>query len=490
MSSKTTNTGVVPPNAYDPFETIRTIYSPDPQDMRTLAHAKRFLERWTGDAEFRQRILSGTSTLADGARTCGCEVDVSSLRPVFHPDFVAFRADADERTWPLTAMWERFITGSLSSRRHLTIAGYTSGRNPDYDMWRMRQMGRAFFDLGASGFGIVHPPVAIELSSGCSVGCAFCGLTADKFGGHASLAGDGRREWEDTITSLKEFFGEGLKTGFLYWATDPLDNPEYIDYLDIWQRHVGVYPQTTTAIPLRHIDLTRAAMQRWDAHRGVPNRFSILTTRLLREVHDTFTPEELFGVELVLQNKGATTRKTLTGRPYIRIQDAAASVDQRPAADMASGTIACVTGFIINIRERTVKLVSPTMASERWPNGYVEFETCTYSDGRALNTVLHRLREEHMKSKLTGASPIRFTSAVRFSNNGGVVRLEGQSASIENPNFARVGELLQVSTPTPLELLRTLTGQGSDPIAVIGTIEHLWSSGAIEHVASELVPSA
>lgn len=477
--------------AYDPFETIRSIYSPDPQSERTLAHAKRFLERWTGDAEFRQGILGGTVTLTDGARMCGCDIDVSSLRPVFHPDFVAFRADADERTWPLTVMWNRFISGSLTSRRHLTVAGYTAGSNPDFDMWRMRQMGRSFFDLGAAGFGIVHPPVAIELSSGCSVGCAFCGLTADKFGGHASLAGDGRQDWEDTIASLKDFFGDGLKTGFLYWATDPLDNPEYIDYLDIWHREVGVLPQTTTAIPLRHVELTRAAMRRWEKHRGVPNRFSILTTRLLREVHDTFTPEELFGVELVLQNKGATTRKTLTGRPYIRIHDTAdATAQRRPAADMASGTIACVTGFIINIRERTVKLVSPTTASERWPNGYVEFESCTYEDGRSLNAVLHRLREKHMRSKLTGSSPIRFTRAVRFSRDGGVVRLEGLSASIENPNFAAVGELLQVSTPSPMELLQTLTGQGSDPIAVIGTIEHLWSSGAIEHVADELVPSA
>lgn len=480
-----------PPAPHDHFEVFRSIYSPDPQTLRTLAHVKRFLERWTGDAEFRHALLSGSQTLSEAARACGCEIDVASLLPVCHPDFVSFRAEANEQTWPLTAMWDRFIQSSISNRRQLTMAGYSGGSNPDYDVWRTRQMGRAFFDLGLSGAGIVHPPVAIELSSGCSVGCAFCGLTAEKFLGHASLAGHGREEWEDTISSLQDFFGDGLKTSFLYWATDPLDNPEYLDFLDIWHRRVGALPQTTTAIPLRDVAMTRAVLQRWNEHRGIPNRFSILTTRLLREVHASFTPEELFGVELVLQNKGATTRKTLAGRPYIKVHDAEAQAsDQRPAADMSAGTIACVTGAIVNIRERTVKLVSPTVASERWPNGYVEFDRRAYENGQALKSVLHGMRERHMRSKLTGSVPIRFSSAVKFSHQGEAVRIQGLAASIENQNFAAVGDLIERSTPSPVDVLRTLTERGADPVAVVGTIEHLWSSGALEHVDAALVPSA
>ena len=48
---------------------------------------------------------------------------------------------------------------------------------------------------------------------------------------------------------------------------------------------------------------------------------------------------------------------------------------------MEGGTIACVSGFLFNMVERNVRLISPCNASERWPLGYRIYDEGTFTDG-------------------------------------------------------------------------------------------------------------
>lgn len=478
--SQMRSVSIRPFKSADPMSRFGELYSPEPTVEVQLAHVKRFLERWTGDDVFRSSILNGQISFETAAAVAGCRLDVGSLLPVFHPDFVGFRNDATADTWPLTALWNEFIGSALQIRNELVGAGYSQGVNEEFDSWRARQIGRTFLDLGAVSASIVHPVVAIELSSGCSVGCSFCGLTAERFRGHATLSDAEVPAWKETILALKSFFGDALKTGFLYWATDPLDNPDYLKFLDLWIAHVDAVPQTTTAIPLRNLDMTRDVLQRWRHKRGIPNRFSILTTKMLCEVHSTFTAEELFGVELVMQNKGSQSTKTLAGRPLMKI--AAEGQPKKVAERMSAGTVACVSGFLINIKEKTVKLVSPTVASDEFPNGYIEFASERYENPGHLAQVLAALRKAYMGDRLVASVPIRFSKGVGYSEEHGVPRVVGRAASISNPAYSLVGPHINTSTKTPMHIVQSLAAMGEPPVKVVGLLEHLWSNGVIEHV--------
>jgi hypothetical protein len=162
------------------------------EELREIAHIKRFLECYSGDADFREKVYSGQHSLKQLARNRNIKLsDLESLRPVFDPQFAHFRQDATTDTWPLTAKWDEYYLTVLNTLPYYAQMGDSDGEFKAFDEWRQKQVVRTLFDVGASASRLVHPPVAFELSDGCSVGCWFCGISADKFNGHFNLDEDG-----------------------------------------------------------------------------------------------------------------------------------------------------------------------------------------------------------------------------------------------------------------------------------------------------------
>ena len=453
----------------------KALYAINAETRHVLSHSKRFLERWIGDGEFKSAVLEGELSLEDAQDACGCRIDVRTLLPVFHPEYRLFRSAATSQDWPLTYLWDQHISNHLKIRDSIPSYGGSQGITPEFDLWRMRNMGRAAFQLDAAASGITHPPVAFELSSGCSVGCWFCGVSAKKFAGHAALANGGDAEWRATLEAVKAVLGPGMQCGFCYWATDPLDNPEYIEFLEIFEDVVGVIPQTTTAIPLRNVALTKRVIAEWEKRKSTPNRFSVMTKRQLLDIHERFTPEELFGVEIVLQmaTDGAIT-KFAAGRNMPGL------AKKEPTLE---GTIACVTGFLINVVERTVKLISPTMPSETWPDGYIIFAERDYRDAAGLVHVLKDITAHCMQTNLIGSKVVRISDGGHYDPEVRADAFRFRRLEISNPFIAKVGSDLSAGTSTPISIAKKCLRGGMDPIQVIGEMEKLWCEGVItQHV--------
>ena len=107
-------------------------------------------------------------------------------------------------------------------------------------------------------------------------------------------------------------------------------------------------PQTTTAAPLKDQALTRRVLELFKRYGGVTNRFSVLSTNHLNQIHAAFSPEDLMGVELILQGKEAPTAKAFTGRARARKEKLKAA-NKDDAIALPEGyptTIACVSGFL------------------------------------------------------------------------------------------------------------------------------------------------
>ncbi len=162
-----------------------------------------------------------------------------------------------------------------------------------------------------------------------------------------------------------------------------MDNPDYGRFIADFRAAFGRYPQTTTAIPLRHEAQTRAILDMVGDTTGEIQRFSILSLKMLEEVHSRFTPEELVNVELLPLNRESGVPKANAGRARSKApQGHAKTSEDQPQ------TIACVSGFLFNMVERSVRMVTPCHASDRWPNGYRTLAQGRFDSGEELRRLL------------------------------------------------------------------------------------------------------
>ena len=352
--------------------------------MAEIAHTKRLLECWQGDEVFRARLHE------DPALAAG-ELGLAT-RPLWD-------AQVD---WSLPVSQEvqryrAFVAEKFAHRDELRRTSQPKSSN--FHGWRVRQMFRTHSQLGgAKAHGIVHPLAAFELSKGCSVGCWFCGVSAPKLGDILAYTDANRDLWRQVCTVWREEIGPAAEQAFLYWATDPLDNPDYEHFACDFHELCGYFPQTTTAIPLRDAERTRRVLRISEERGCLLNRFSILTSKTLQRVHQTFTAEELAFVELVLQMPKETTSKAVAGRARDRAL-------ARGETDLEASTIACISGFLVQMIDRTIQLISPCPANEHWPMGYIVFAQRSFHDGESFRQALRELMSDQVMPPVASGLP-------------------------------------------------------------------------------------
>ena len=223
--------------------------------------------------------------------------------------------------------------------------------------------------------------------------------------------------------------GSAARWGFCYWATDPLDNPDYERFANDFADVTGVFPQTTTAQGHKDPERIRKLLAVSEARGCEINRFSVLTEPQLRQIFERCSPGELIKVEIVAQMRDGTVPKAAAGafrevaqnrtkvvaierEKLARLADAVRAAtnreDGRVQVEMAQpGTIACVSGFLLNMVKRTIKLISPCRASEQWPLGYIVFEERNFTDAADVGRVVEAMIDIHMPLMLTPEDLIR-----------------------------------------------------------------------------------
>ena len=345
-------------------------------ETRLYAHAKRFRERWDGDDRFR---AAAAEDPAEAARAAGIDCDPRGLSWLWRPG-----AEVDESLPEVRAM-RRY---EARDRAYLAFTDDDAGAGAGYRVWRRRQRARAMFAQGPLTAAVgLHLPFVVELTRGCSLGCWFCGLSAGKL--EAALPTD-LPAWSRMLRAFRAVFGASARRGFLYWATDPLDHPDYESHAETFDRELGRFPVTTTAAMLKDVERTRRLI-RLSRERGSPSlRFSIVTRQALDRVHRTFSAEELIDVGLVLVNKESVLALAEAGHARERAgRDPERAAFERaklraltpPGADPAAWThrtIACVSGFLVEPVVGRLRLIAPEPCSDRWPDGYAVFDEARF----------------------------------------------------------------------------------------------------------------
>ncbi len=433
---------------------IKAIFSDpscaDPEYLKGIGQTKRLLERMTSDPAFRAGLAQDAREIAS---SYGFEIDPEEVRLLWDKELVA-QGPVEDQDAPLAVQRYRAWFREKFAYRDV-VRSESVPSDPRYVAWRARQIRRCVSELGpAKAHGLVHAPCCFELAKGCSVGCWFCGVDAPKLGDILEYSPEVRSWWRDCLQVVKEVVGPAARRGFCYWATDPLDNPNYEEFCVDFAEVLGRFPQTTTAIPHKDPERVRRLIALSKQYGCELNRFSVLTLGIFEKIFTAFTPEELVYVELIPQNKESIDRYAVAGRALQKVKKKPElrqgygidiPTDTTFESESFNSTIACVSGFLFNMVERSVKLISPTNADEVWPLGYRIYEEGRFEDADSLRALLDGMIERHMRSGLRSSDPLVFRRGlqVQEEEDGFKVRSAFLIQTFQGSAYAPMSELGQ-----------------------------------------------
>lgn len=451
------------------------------EQKKLIPHIKRFYECVVGDAEFYaalQENVSGHEPLLRSRGIFGVEPE--QLAVLFPEQFMVGEVPTAELAdKPQALLWRRYCDAIAGFRE---IWRQRGEQTPSwrFNAWRQRQIRRCQSQMsGATNRAMAHATTVFELSKGCSVGCQFCGLAAEPLQGVFKYTRENARLWQEVINVMVERLGVAAGNGFCYWATEPSDNPDYFKFLGDYGRTTGIYPQTTTSSPLRKLDWVRELLRFRQEHSTAADRFSILSTEILRRIHKEFSAEELALTELILQHSG--TWAQFMARSGRNRKDIPAEPQEK---FIKTHTIACLSGYLINMVERSVRLISPCPPSDRWPLGYRIHAEGSFADAAELDGFIVKTMERCMPEHMDPEDTLAFRQDLAFDSlpeDGFQLRSSYRLHKMTgSPHLVQLGRLITQGSLTLGRVLEEAAVQHQDVLAVASSIQRLFEQGLLE----------
>ena len=490
--------GRTPPEYTDLF----TPFMPD--ELAILPQIKRFFECYEGDKELRDNLNANSVTAKQRAllKEIGITFEVEALSPLWthkdlftralqEPESVSVEEiEAIVEAYPILQLWVRFRQRKaqlyVEQRQWVTTSASESTR---YTAWRRRRIQATKSELGPYGYEIDHPSLAIELAVGCSVGCYFCAFDAKKLEKVFDITVTENRElFRGMAASLRRHLGWSVGHALLYWSTEPADNPHYIEFMKEYRNVTGSSVCTATA----------RADEKWVgdllAHYRPLNqpwpRISVLTRSIMYKLLKRFTPEEARDMTLLMQQKdGEEARLKVPGgrdRMLAKLDEHGDLRDmdtERRPEDMvvAQGSIACVSGFLINIIEKTIMLISPCYTTLEYRYGYRVFDQAAFTDAADFDRQIAGMIDRKMLFEPYDDMPMRFRDDLRYRPRSDGFQLTTRHQvhqCIGDALYAPLGELLDQGTLTYAELVDDLVyARGFNAMLVTAAIKGLFDEG-------------
>ena len=349
-----------------------------PQRRSQVAALNRLLVLWVLDGKFHDAYLAEPErALAD----TGLDVDPRAASLILLGRLPEGSDGQDEL--PESFVWYRdFIEARFASDPHNRLRDMPT--DPRFRDWRERQVKRCEREMGSRARLMSHQPVTFELSLGCSMTCSFCGLSAGRLEGVFRHTHEHAKLWRDVMARLHALVGDAAGAGTCYCANEPLDNPDYELFLEDFYKEFGRIPQTTTAAATRDITRTRRLLAWGQETSPHFDRISVLSACERDILLASFTPDELLYTDLLPQFAEA---------PGYNLQRAGRNLGD---TTKAPGTISCVSGFVVNMYERSIRLETPVIASDEHPTGVLVYEKAFFADGADLEEAARRMIDRHM----------------------------------------------------------------------------------------------
>lgn len=428
---------------------------------------KRLFELWNGDSAFRKIVEQDFDSLAN---TYDLDPDSLALaRQLWHDNSFTeqhYNRKAFPQLHKFLEHQQKLMT--LRSRIRKSCAPV----HPRFNKWRQCQINRCDWQLGpAKNETIIHMPLCFELSLGCSLGCRFCGLSAPKLSNIFPYTPKNQLLWREILDVCRTIIGESASFASLYWATEPFDNPDYEGFCLDFHNMLDVFPQTTTALALADIERTKHFLQLSEMHGCELNRFSVHSVEDLLSLCSNFSAEELAQVELVLQNQGSLQKKVAAGR-MLHSQDELAE----------QTTISCATGFLVNMVEKRVRLISPWPADKDHPKGYKTFDQGKFTNAADFASLLQQMISRTMQLSFSRQDPVHLTPGIQCVTKNNETMLASPYQELALSQLSGLPDLHNlIGTLNAGEIaLHYLETEGIEPALTFMTLNSLLCSGILQ----------
>jgi len=456
------------------------------EELSIIAQAKRFVERHTADPEFRNLAAQDCHKAAS---SYDIDIDAEEIRILWDPEAGRKYLEKEIPLTPTLKLVQRYndaMHGWMRRRRALE-----SLTHPNIQAWWQRQIARNSGELGMLvNTRDVHAPVCIELSEGCTVGCWFCAISAEKFRGAFIRTPENKQLWRGVLETIRDIIGPAADAGFCYWATDPFDNPDYEELIKDYHATIGSMPSTTTAQVHKNISRARKLLHLWEDYGFTYNQWSILSIRILDQIHSEFTAEELVWTKLCMLNKESIVKKANAGRALEKLQRLAARGEDASEIldELAQGTIACVSGFLINMVQQKVQLISPCKASDQWPKGYKVYDEGQFTSGEDLRSIMEGMINNYMPLALRGDNKIRFRRGLGYKRlpDGFDMITEFRTEKAQNPVYGQMlGDMINNGSCTFDEIVTAVSRLGVSEEDITATIDMMFKNGLLDEELSQ-----
>ena len=303
-------------------------------------------------------------------------------------------------------------TFSLDDQYRNYLSSAVRPKNNSWDQWRLSQALRfRNEDKSTRASKITYIAFAVELTDGCSGGCRFCGFSAPQLNQNIAKYDRNQQIFRKFLNEIATLAGtEYGKTGVLYWATDPLDHPQYHFYARDFAEVFGMYPHTTTAVAENKISLIKKII---NEHTNFSNRpwgirCSIRSGRAYEKLRNHLSLNERSIIQMNPQYAGKQLSYARSGRAF---QQSTKS-DQM----LHGGTIACMTGFLFSLPKNNIQMITPCLADNFNINGYRILDNTTLNSSTGMrDTLVNAL-------KITDHPIVSDNTLIRFNADYNLLR--------------------------------------------------------------------
>ncbi len=349
--------------------------------------------------------------------------------------------------------------------------------NEAFKKWRERQINRCRMELGGKSNFLVHVPLTIELADGCSVGCEFCGLNAGRLKSVFRYTDENAKLFRGVLNVVNEIIGHAASEATMYFATEPLDNPDYELFLADFLKEFDKIPQITTATVMRHAERMHKLLKQIAEDGRTIYRFSVLSEELAWKILDEFTPEELLFVELLPQFSEAPSNGFVsTGR-------------NASDTENYDNTISCVSGFVVNMARQEIRLTTPTNATKEHPTGEYILETAHFESVEDFKNIMLGMIRKYMMNIIKPSNAIGLQSYVGWRREGNEIVVESKAGTVAKFDTSKDAQnlyetvlgLIEEGTHTRREIvektiqMNNVGGSGTEYLFYI--ISKLWNMG-------------
>lgn len=474
------------------------------KELDTLCQIKRFMECIQGDPKFRDLADKNPNDdgLHDRLKQIGVTIDMTEIMHFWKTEFagklIEYQNDPkggmdsypglqeELDKIPHLKLWEKWNRELTDWYKNRSTNHELKGKSSAFNAWRRRRIASAKSELGFFGTMIDHPLFAFELCAGCSVQCWFCGFSAEKLTRVFEYTDENRAFFRDVAQAGVDIFGPMAGFALLYYATEPFDNPNYIDFMRDFEEITGNPVCTATAVPNKNPDWFRSLITFY-RKRNLPwPRVSVLSTGMLRKLHELYTPLECRDVRLLMQMRDALRHKAVSGKTMGTDRDKL-GYTQEKVDDLdiiPQGSIACVSGFYVNMQQKWIQLISPCNAYERWPKGYRVFDRQTFTDAADYKQKIQDMIARNMKENIAPDTRLGFRDDIKFSKqpDGFTLITPNQRHHFKGDPFLRhLGERISSSTLTYSQVYDQVNEKHPGSLfAIPGTVKDIFDKGLLD----------